>query len=625
MVVIVATPSVRGAPASAVPTRGILFSTGSAIYSVPASGGHPRRIISGGDANRHPAWSPDGRKIAFDSNRSGNYDVWVYNTATHKSRNVTHGGFYDADPAWSPDGKHLVFVTTRSGNLDLAVVRLSSGKVHRITSFAGDDMQPSWAPTGDRIAFTSDRGNSDDIFTVRRNGSGLDRVAAGQFADAYPTWSPDGTHIAYEAYRSGSYDIRVVSATGKGDRGVATGGAFDGYPAWGPDGTSVVFSSNRGGGLHLWVKPLSGKARQLTYGSGSDVQASWAYIPRPCTGFLQREQVDNAGPRADRLAAVAALGEHDAWAVGYRTTAGGVHNTLVERRSGGSWQVVPSPSRGGASSLESVSLLSSTVWAVGSYADGDGALHPLIERRERSWRVARYVDPGPGSALHGVDARTSKDVWAVGQLAGNAGPDSLIEHFDGFTWSVVPGAPAGIALFGVVALSPSDVWAVGSSAHGKKSSVPALAHFDGSRWTIETLPGTGTLRAITSASSGGLWAVGYTTSPSGRRALIAHYDGTAWTIVPGTGLPTTTASALYGVAATGSTDVWAVGTQGSGKVRSLAERYRGGQWKPARLPKLGPRDSLQGVAALASGSVWAVGSRGQPARTVALHRCRPSS
>jgi hypothetical protein len=249
----------------------------------------------------------------------------------------------------------------------------------------------------------------------------------------------------------------------------------------------------------------------------------------------------------------------------------------------------------------------------------------LIERRERSWRVARYVDPGPGSALHGIDARTSKDVWAVGQVAGNPGPDSLIEHFDGFAWSMVPDAPPGVALFGVVALSSTDVWAVGRSAHGKKTSVPALAHFDGSRWTIQTLPGTGTLRAVTSAASGGLWAVGYTTSVSGRRALIAHYDGTAWTIVPAAGLPATGASALYGVAATGPTDVWAVGVQGNSKVRSLAERYRGGQWKSARLPKFGPPHSLQGVAALASGSVWAVGSRGQPARTVALHRCRPSS
>ncbi|MDQ3877255.1 MAG: hypothetical protein M3290_02730, partial [Actinomycetota bacterium] len=86
----------------------------SNIYVVSDSAS-PHLLVGGRSNERAPAWSPDGTRVAFDSNRSGNYDIWVLNRTTHHLRRITHEGAYDADPTWSPDGTRLAFVTTQWG------------------------------------------------------------------------------------------------------------------------------------------------------------------------------------------------------------------------------------------------------------------------------------------------------------------------------------------------------------------------------------------------------------------------------------------------------------------------------------------------------------------------------
>jgi hypothetical protein len=206
-------------------------------------------------------------------------------------------------------------------------------------------------------------------------------------------------------------------------------------------------------------------------------------------------------------------------------------------------------------------------------------------------------------------------VWAVGFSPHPSGTplyirQTLIEHWNGSNWSVVPSPnPAGktwVVLNGVDAISASDIWGVGHS--GDPSSIPLQTltmHWDGTKWSIVSSPSPGTyngnvLNAVAAVSSNDVWAVGwYQSGQTGQEggALTMHWDGTAWMVVPNPSRWT-----LYGVKAISSNNVWAVGEQ------SILH-WNGTNWSVVSFPPP-PGDSyqiLKAIAATSAGDIWAVG------------------
>ncbi len=248
------------------------------------------------------------------------------------------------------------------------------------------------------------------------------------------------------------------------------------------------------------------------------------------------------------------------------------------------------------------------VWAVGRSSSGT-----LVEH----WDGARWqIVPGPelgvgwrhDEALAAVTAVSTRDVWAVGH--GDNG--ALIEHWDGARWQRMPapqGSGTGAALAGVTAIAANNVWAVGADA---RADTALALQWDGVRWTGVPLPRIrGALTGVAAVSPHDVWAVGH----SDRGALVVHWDGRRWQTVA---LPDT-AMGLQGVAALSPRDIWTVGagliesvTSGVGTqscCSGLAARWDGRDWVEPASPASGDlATSLNAVAAVSPRDVWAVGS-----------------
>jgi hypothetical protein len=264
--------------------------------------------------------------------------------------------------------------------------------------------------------------------------------------------------------------------------------------------------------------------------------------------------------------------------------------------------------------LDSVFALSATnVWAVGYY-DNPSFLprFTLIEHWDgSSWSIVSSPNPDTDlNELHSISGVASNDLWAVG---GRGSGDtccpfqSLIEHWDGTSWSVVSNPEVNF-LFGVTALAANNVWAVANHTSPNVSNI--IEHWDGTRWTNVSAPsmnangGTISLRGITAVSATDIWAVGDQKNPLNNigSTVTEHWNGTAW-MVSSSFSPN---SVLESVTATGSTDVWAV--DGSGLMQT--QHWNGTAWSIVSTPDPPPGGGLNGVAAVSSGNIWAVGWNG---------------
>ncbi len=318
------------------------------------------------------------------------------------------------------------------------------------------------------------------------------------------------------------------------------------------------------------------------------------------------------------LSGVAIVSASDVWAVGSSGSQLSGQVTVIEQWNGTSWQVVSSPNPGSIdNSLYAVSAVSaSDVWAVGYYVNNMGTTQTLMEHwNGTSWSVVKSLSPGSfNNELFSVAAVSTSDVWAVGFTASSSSSETtLIEHWNGSTWSVVkspsPGkSPVNDVLSGVTAISANNVWAVGSSS---TQSQTLTEHWNGSQWSVVKSPNPGSggvFEGVSAVSTSDVWAAGYFTSNGSIQTLVENWNGTSWQVVPSRNVgmhPT-----FWAVKAISANDVWAVGSYGSSTAFDLAltEHWNGKQWSVVTSPSPGTNSTqLVAVSALSSTDVWAVG------------------
>src|SRR6266545_2320957 len=239
--------------------------------------------------------------------------------------------------------------------------------------------------------------------------------------------------------------------------------------------------------------------------------SGWVLVPTPVPSAGGRLEGIDAGP-----------GGEDRWAVGSAGAA-----TLTQRWTGAEWTVVPSPSPTGANAatLHGVKTLGAgNAWAVGQaqLPAGRPTLQTLIEHWDgASWSIVPSPNPDQGqNLLSAVDGVAADDVWAVGGMGfdgyGSQPISGLILHWNGQAWQHVAAPSPGDAFSGVCALSPTSVYAVGNAG-----SRTLVARWNGSTWTTETTPSPGLLLAAAAAGTGSVWAVGLQVTGSGEYRTLA--------------------------------------------------------------------------------------------------------
>ena len=190
---------------------------------------------------------------------------------------LTEDAARDATAAWSPDGVRIAFVSERDGNIEIYLMGAEGDDPTRLTDDPAEDRWPAWSPDGTRIAFSSNRGGFESLYLMNADGSGLFQLTTVEAFHRHPAWSPDGTRIAFSSDSDGSAEIMVINADGTGRTNLTDHPSDDRFPAWSPDGSRIAFSSNRDGNFEIYVMNADGSGQtRLTNSAGADVLPDWA-------------------------------------------------------------------------------------------------------------------------------------------------------------------------------------------------------------------------------------------------------------------------------------------------------------------------------------------------------------
>lgn len=246
------------------------------LYMMDYDGHNQTRITFNKKQDYMPAWSADGKKIAYTSYRNNRAGLYILNPFEGKITEVVSKGTNFA-PTFSPDGKKLAFCSTmEDGNPEIYVATSEGKKIKRLTFNKAIDTAPSWSPTSREIAFTSDRGGTPQIYIMDAEGSNIRRISfGGNYHDA-PAWSPAGGRIAYVSRVDQIFDIYALNLRTEQVVKLTESNARNETPSWSPDGRHLVFSSNITGTIQLYTMDYDGfNLRRLT-SKGENKLPDWS-------------------------------------------------------------------------------------------------------------------------------------------------------------------------------------------------------------------------------------------------------------------------------------------------------------------------------------------------------------
>ena len=239
-----------------------------------ADGHNPSTVFVSDKQLMSPAWSPDGRRLAYVSFEGNSSAVYIQDIFQSTRLKVPTQKGINSSPAWSPDGRFLALTLSKDGNPDIYLMNLATWKIKRITNNSAIDTEPCWMPHGKSLLFTSDRGGSPQIYEVSVDGGEARRITLEGRYNAAAAVSPDGRFLAAVHRNDDGFRIAVMEMNNSTDSTmhVITKGRLDERPSYAPNGSMIIYATvERGRGV-LAAVSADGRVRQSIRLTEGDVR-----------------------------------------------------------------------------------------------------------------------------------------------------------------------------------------------------------------------------------------------------------------------------------------------------------------------------------------------------------------